>query len=260
VTSLYDQPLVYRMFFDSWTADVPFYRALASAQGGEVLECGIGAGRLALALAREGHRVHGVDLDASMLASLSTRLADEPPEVRPRVTFERADVKTMKLGRTFPLIVAPFNGIAHQHRREDLRAFLEGVRAHLAPSGLFAFDVWIPDPRLMMGSVADSPRFRDPRTGTPTRCTERQRYDAISQVLTVEMELTSIDAVDQPERLSLSLRQLFPEETRILLEACGFEVVFRTSRFTPMIAGARAVEDEGADERGEMLAWVCRIP
>jgi SAM-dependent methyltransferase len=255
--SLYEQPLVYRMFFDAWTADVPFYRGLAEAQGGDVLECGIGAGRLALALAREGHRVHGVDLDASMLANLATRLADEPEEVRARVTFERADVKTMKLGRRFPVIVAPFNGMAHQHRREDLIAFLEGVRAHLAPGGLFAFDLWIPDPRLMMGSIADSPRFRDPRTGAPTRCTERQRYDAITQVLTVEMELTGLDE-SAPERLSLSLRQLFPEETRILLEANGFAVVFRTSRFTPMVAGARGVEDEREDERGEMLAWVCR--
>ena len=256
--SLYEQPLVYRMLFDAWTADVPFYRALAEAQRGEVLECGIGAGRLALLLAREGHRVHGVDLDASMLANLATRVADEPKDVRARITFERADVKTMRLDRTFPLVVAPFNGIAHQHRREDLVAFLEGVRAHLAPGGLFAFDLWIPDPRLLLGSVAESPRFPDPRTGTPTRCTERKRYDTISQVLTVEIELTSIDHEDAPERLTLSLRQLFPEETRILLEGQGFEVLFRTSRFAPMVPGARGVEDERDDERGEMLAWVCR--
>lgn len=256
--SLYEQPALYRMLFDAWTADVPFYRALAERQAGEILECGIGAGRLALSLARAGHRVHGVDLDASMLGNLATRIAEEPPEVRSRVTFERNDVKTMRLGRTFPLVIAPFNGIAHQHLRQDLVAFLEGVRAHLSPSGLFAFDLWIPDPRLMMGSAADSPRFRDPRTGTPTRCTERQRYDAISQVLTVELELTSIEREDAPERLTLSLRQLFPEETRILVEGQGFEVLFRTSCFAPMVEGARCLEEERDDERGEMLAWVCR--
>src|SRR4051812_36887764 len=108
------------MLFDSYEADVPFYRALAEKQGGDVLECGIGAGRLALSLARVGHRVHGVELDASMLANLATRVAAEPPDVRARVTFEQADVKTMTLGRTFSLVVAPFNGMAHQHRREEL--------------------------------------------------------------------------------------------------------------------------------------------
>jgi SAM-dependent methyltransferase len=255
VRSLYEQPAIYRMLFDGWTADVPFYRSIAAE--GVTLECGIGAGRLAIALAREGRAVHGVDLDASMLASLSERLEREPPEVRARVTFERADVKTMRLGRRFSRVVAPFNGIAHQHRREELAAFLEGVRAHLEDDGLFAFDVWLPDPRVLLGGVSESPRFRDPRTGVPTRCTERRKYDPITQVLTVETELVSIDAEDAPERLSLTLRQLFPEETRILLESHGFRVIHCTSRFEPFAPGARGVEDETEEERGEMLAWVC---
>ncbi len=254
--SLYEQPLVYRMLFDAHSADVPFYAELARACGGTTLECGVGIGRIAIALAREGYRVHGVDVDASMLAHLRQRLEGEARDVAERVSFERADVKTMRLDRTFPLIVAPFNGMAHQHRREDLVAYLESVRAHLAPGGLFAFDLWIPDPQVLLGGVADSPRFFDPRTGAPTRCTERKRYDAITQVLTVEMELTSIDREDAPERLSLSLRQLFPEETAMLLDACGFEVVHRTSRFTPI--GGPGVDREGEDERGELLAWVCR--
>lgn len=252
--SLYEQPRIYRMLFDAHAADLPFYADLARRQGGTALECGVGTGRVALALAREGLRVHGVDVDASMLDALRERLGHEDHSARERVTFERADVKTMRLGRTFPLVMAPFNGMAHQHRREDLVAFLDGVRAHLAPGGLFAFDLWIPDPQVLVGGVADSPRFPDPRTGTPTRCTERKRYDPITQVLTIELELTSIDREDAPERLSLSLRQLFPEETRLLLDACGFEVVHRTSRFTPI--GGPGVEREG--EHGELLAWVCR--
>ncbi len=260
--SLYAQPLVYRMLFDAIDVDVPFYRALGErfASTRPTLECGVGAGRMALAFARAGLSLHGVDVDASMLADLRRRLDAEPGELRARVSCEEADVRTMRLERRFPLVISPFNSLAHQLSLGELRAFFQGVRAHLEDDGVFAFDLWIPDPNTLRGAVADSPRFLDPRTGVPTRCTERKTYDPFTQVLTVDLELRHVDLEDGDagEHLSLRLRQIFPEEARLLVESCGFEVLHRTSRFSTFVEGAPQLEDEAEDERGDMIAWVCR--
>jgi hypothetical protein len=60
------------------------------------------------------------------------------------------------------------------------------------------------------------------------------------------------------EVLTLTQRQLFPEETLALLRAHGFEVVWRTSAFRPPPAeGARGDHLEPPDRRGALLAYVC---
>src|SRR5207302_1685670 len=76
--SLYDEPELYRMLFDGWTADLDFYRRLAADAKGEILECGVGTGRVAIDLARCGHRVHGVDVEPRMLDRLALTLRGEP--------------------------------------------------------------------------------------------------------------------------------------------------------------------------------------
>ena len=95
------------------------------------------------------------------------------------------------------------------------------------------------------------------KAGTVVRCTETHRYDQSTRLLTMELAITSLDS-DSPEVLSLTLRQIFPEEMTPLLEDAGFEVLFRTSRFSPYAPGAKGFDEESEDERGEMLAWVCR--
>jgi SAM-dependent methyltransferase len=236
--SLYDAPALYAMLYDGWTADLDFYRSLAATARGDVLECGIGTGRVALDLARRGHRVHGVDVEAAMLERLALTLRGEPALVD-RVTFERADVRTMDLGRRFPLVIAPFNGVAHQRTPDELRAFFSGVARHLAPGGVFAFDSWIVDDAQKKGRVSDSPRFRDPRSGEPLRCTETVRWDESTRTLHVTFDLHHLDR-DAPERLALQLRVVEPIETRALLAAAGF----------------RSVEDV---DLGEMRGWRCAI-
>ena len=88
--SLYDVPELYQLLFDGWTADLDFYRGLARVAPGPILECGVGAGRLAIDLARRGHRVHGVDVEPRMLAvAIAGRAA--LAEARPKLESLRSD-------------------------------------------------------------------------------------------------------------------------------------------------------------------------
>jgi len=145
----------------------------------------------------------------------------------------------MDLGRRFPLVVAPFNGIAHQRTHDELRAFLSGVVRHLSPGGVFAFDTWQLDEAHKRGRVSDSPRFRDPRDGAPVRCTETVLWDEPSRTLHVTFDVHHLDR-EAPESLSLQLRVLDAAETRALLVEAGFS----------------SVQDV---DLGEMRGWIARL-
>ena len=61
-------------------------------RGRRVLDIGCSQGILGILLAREGHEVTGIDLDAKVIAEARAYLASEPPEVRDRVRLIHGDV------------------------------------------------------------------------------------------------------------------------------------------------------------------------
>src|SRR6185295_11400904 len=95
------------------TQDVRFYVETALRYGGPVLELGVGTGRVAFALAQAGVEVLGVDAMPSMLAHARARGARLPRAVRARVELRRGDMRALRLGRRFPLVIAPFNAFTH---------------------------------------------------------------------------------------------------------------------------------------------------
>jgi ubiquinone/menaquinone biosynthesis C-methylase UbiE len=71
----------------------------------ELLEPGIGMGRIAVPLAEHGYHVHGVDTSEAMLATLAKRLTKH--QMRLRVSYQVADVERLPFasGR-FDIVVA----------------------------------------------------------------------------------------------------------------------------------------------------------
>jgi SAM-dependent methyltransferase len=121
-------------------ADVGFYRELARRAGGPVLELGCGTGRVLAAIAADGLARTGVDASPEMLAVLRERAGED-------VELVCADMRGFDLGgRRFPLIFSAFRAFQHLITVEDQLRCLARVRAHLAPGGCFAFDVFNPRP------------------------------------------------------------------------------------------------------------------
>ena len=223
--SLYDDPSYYRLLFDRRSHDLPFYEQLAKESSGTILELGVGTGRVAIALARAGHSIVGVDSSDEMLEVLAEQLHAEPSELRGRVATTRGDARTVDLGRRFPLVLFPFNGLAHQRQQLALEQLLANVIRHLEPDGRFAFDVTVPDPALLKGATSTAPWFRHPRTGDVCRCDETASYDPATQVLTCTATIRWMEVEREPQTLRWQLRQFQPAETLRLLERAGFEVV-----------------------------------
>ncbi len=121
-----------------YTADLPLWRELAEAEPGPVLDVGAGAGRVALDLARAGHEVTALDLDAGLLAELAARAEDAGVSVR----TEQADAAGFELeGPPYGLILVPMQTVQLLPGRAARAAFLASARDHLAAGGLLALAV-----------------------------------------------------------------------------------------------------------------------
>jgi SAM-dependent methyltransferase len=222
----YADPAYYDKTYAKRRTDVEYYVRLAKrARACRVLEYGVGSGRIALELARAGVEVYGVDLSRPMLERLAARLAAEPETVRGRVSVRHGDMRGVRLGKRFPLVIAPFNVVLHLYTRADVERFLSRVREHLAPGGRFVFDWSMPqaddlclDPNRRYGA----PPIRHPTTGQLVRYAERFDYDPLSQVLLIWMEF--MPESGKPWQVPLAHRQFFPQEMCELLHYSGFRV------------------------------------
>lgn len=225
----YEDAALYDHEYKRRRDDVRWYRALAEKELGKpdrkkaILELGCGSGRTLLPLARDGWRMVGVDFSQTMLDRCQARLARVPSA---RVELVRGDFREVALGRRFALVICPFNAFMHLYTRDDVERFLAVVRAHLAPGGLFAFDVLNPD----LAWLSRDPtrrwartRFRHPRTGKITYYSTSLTYDAAVQVAFMRIYYEPASG-GRTRMVRLTHRQFFPLELAALLHYNGFTV------------------------------------
>lgn len=219
--------------------DVSFYVDLAKrvlgGKPGPILELACGSGRLTVPLVRAGHSVVGLDLSTSMLQRMAARLTRLGGPARARTTLIRADMRQFALGTRFPLIVMAFNSFEHLYTRVDVSQCLERVREHLAPGGLFVFDVQNPslpwlcrDPDKRWAKT----KFTHPVTGERLLYSTNHEYDPVSQIALIRLYYEPLEpGAGVPRVVTLSQRKFFPAELEALLHASGFTVPERYGDF-----------------------------
>jgi SAM-dependent methyltransferase len=224
-SSLYDDPELY----DRLTPPGPcaaFYDSVIPA-GASVLELGCGTGRLTLSLASQGRRVTGLDQSPAMLAAARRKAGLAGVDV----TWIAGDMAGFDLGRRFDAIVVSCNSLGHLTTPKQLQGCLSAVRDHLAPDGLFAFDIVNPQPR-ELGRPTLERRRRAPEG---LRLREEVRYDPVSRVRAAHWRVHDRDG--SVTEVDLNLRQFFPDEAPALLAQAGLMMrerygEFDRSRFT----------------------------
>src|SRR3954470_9386576 len=124
--------------------DLPLYRELAAAQGGEVLELACGSGRVLVPLVRAGNRVMGLDASAAMLALAREKLVAAGSEVAERARLVEDDMRDFRLGHTFDFALVAVKSFAYLQTAADQLEALACIASHLRPGGLLALDLLHP--------------------------------------------------------------------------------------------------------------------
>jgi SAM-dependent methyltransferase len=228
---------LYDGLFERWmgklAADLPMILEVAKqAKGrGPVLELGVGPGRVAIALARSGHRVVGVDDSKPMLAALEARLAGERAAVRARVTWLRQDLRRLRLPRArFRLALLAFNTLCHFESMADQDRVLAGAARALVRGGWLWLSVFRMDHGRPAGVVRAEPSplpGTDPAfPGSRTEVFFQQTFEPAIQVTAARFWLDTVapDGLVRRQSTELRLRWFERFELERLLAAHGFEV------------------------------------
>ena len=210
------------------TDDLALYSRLARTHPGAILDVGCGTGRILIHLARQGHRVHGIDNDSAMLARLESKLAHQP-QLREKLTYTQGDAKTHAFERQFSLVLLSYNALMHFAEQSAQLALLRNLRACLADGGCLAIDLPNPAPAFAAddtGALTWEREFLDPDSGNLVMLQSVSWLDRAAQLLDVDWVYDAMDGDGVVRRLIARhrLRYFFLAELRLLLAQCGFQL------------------------------------
>ena len=209
--------------------DVEFYHGLCRASCGPVLEIGVGTGRIALPLARQGMEVVGIDLNEPMLKVAQRKALDAAP-LDGSLKLIQADMRNFDLKRLFPVVTIPARTLLLATTEDDQLRTLCCAARHLESEGTLAFNLFYPDPEML----ADSPEeefllevVEKPEGGRYV-LTAKNRFDTKSQLnngVQIAEELDADGEVIRREELAVAVRYLYPDQVIELCERAGLEVI-----------------------------------
>jgi SAM-dependent methyltransferase len=211
-----------------FTEDLPFWADLAREHGGPVLELGCGTGRVLLHLAREGFEVVGVDSSAEMIARARRRI-DLQKKTAGRIQIVEGNFSSLALGKTFPLVILPFNTFAHLTADSDLQAALGAISSHLAPGGRVVLA--LPNPIPIFGTPSEGlvleRTFRDEERNLSIQQFSSLRLDRVAQLGHILWLYDEIDSTGRVTRASVPmvLRYFFPNELKMLFGQAGLRLL-----------------------------------
>ncbi|MEI6136131.1 MAG: methyltransferase domain-containing protein [Chloroflexota bacterium] len=200
--------------------DIEFYRDLAVASGGPVVELGVGTGRIAIPTAAAGVEVIGIDLVPEMLEVARTRA--EAAGVTSMLRLVEGDMRTFTVETPVPLVTIPFRAFLHNLEDADQLETLRACHRALLPGGRLALNVFNPDLSIARRWAGRSERHYEPFDAAG-KVEVHNDFDIrpARQTVTSKLRWREDGAV---RRGSLTLRYVGREEMEALLAATGFEV------------------------------------
>ncbi len=137
----YAEAAFYDYTWDSLKADIRFYnRRLKGSK--RILDLMCGTGRVALALARAGFEVDGIDESAAMLRRARQKARSEPPSVRRRLHWHQSSLTRAKMGRGHDAAIIAVDSYGLILPSKDRVRALQHIHDALRPGGklLLALD------------------------------------------------------------------------------------------------------------------------
>ena len=198
--------------YDPWsvsvTEDVDFYVEEARAAGGDVVELGVGTGRIAIPIAAAGIRVIGVDSSRGMLDVCAEQARARG--VERFLDLRLGDLRDPPVDERVPLVVCPFRSFLHLLSEEDRRRGVAAVFRLLVPGGRFVFDVFAPG--------------ADDIAETHGRWIEREPGIFEQAVWDVDERTLTLSVRGKVGSSTMKLAWLHPVEWSALLRDAGFDI------------------------------------
>ncbi|MGH2353333.1 MAG: class I SAM-dependent methyltransferase [Chloroflexota bacterium] len=223
-------------------AELAFWDQLAAETGGNALELAAGSGRVAIALARKGHHVVGLELSEGMLARARARTQRLPAAAAERLEWVQGDMASFDLPtRQFGLIFVAYNSFWLLDTVEAQADCLRCAARHLAPAGRLVLDLFPPNADDFQDDTGIVQRLPAQHHGRGVLRIKDYTYDPARRVATSDVryyaegpQTGATAAMFAAFRYGLRLAP--PEEVQALLETEGYvvEATYGTYRRDPL--------------------------
>jgi len=137
---------LYDYEYAGFDSDIYFYleRLRTTRIHGLILDLGAGTGRVALALARAGYFVVGLDNSPAMLRRARGNRRRLAGEAALRVKFSQQDMTGFRFRRSFAAAIISFSTLAMLTAPEQRLSCLTRIHEHLEPGGMLFIDLFAP--------------------------------------------------------------------------------------------------------------------
>jgi cyclopropane fatty-acyl-phospholipid synthase-like methyltransferase len=223
-TSYDETASFYDLFAES--DDIQFFVEQAAEAGHQCLELGVGTGRVAVELAKRGHRVVGIDISAGMLAVARDKIAREANHVDGRISVIRTDMRCFALRRRFDLLYSPGGGFQECLTKDDMDRCLERVRCHMKPKARLVLAIWLPslDRKYGVRDFEEHEVTRDGRTVIRSIVWQEAREGMLPTIEIFHQVFTG-ERLKEEHRVSTVVNILDPKQLRRTLSDGGFEML-----------------------------------
>jgi SAM-dependent methyltransferase len=213
-----------------YSAEVSYIEALvrehAHSGAVSILELGSGTGRHAIELASRGYSVHGIDFSPRMVTLAEARKSALPEELKGKIRFSLGDVRSVRVGARFDVVLALFHVASYQTTNDDVRAFIATAREHMLPGGVLIFDFWY-GPAVLWQRPEVRIKRADTDSGWIVRIAEPiPQYDENCVVVKYEM-IAFLKKTGVPTRVSEEHKMRFFSlpDLRLFAELAGIEIL-----------------------------------
>lgn len=194
-------------------------------QSRTLLDLGCGTGRHDFLLAEHGYHVTGVDMSADMLKVANAERARRHAAAGLAPEFAQGDVRTVRLGRRFDVVVSLFHVMSYQTSNADLLAAFTTLREHLAPGGVILFDAWygptvLSDRPVVRVKRLSGDGFDVTRLAEPVLHPNENVVDVNYQIMITDRQSGKLQQLEETHRM----RYLFVPEVQALLERAGLRL------------------------------------
>ena len=205
----------YEEIFPLKEATLSFIRSFLKGDRSRILDTGCAVGQLAAALARDGHDVTGVDLDAAMIETARKDAANRGL----KVDFETMDMMEIDAhfaSHSFDMALCLGNTMVHLQSPEEIGRFIKKVFDLLKKHGTFIVQVVNYD-HVLAGGITELPVIDTPHV----RFERHYIYDRTNHIIHFQTRFTLKEEEKHFEDEVL-LYPLTRNELDSLIKAAGF--------------------------------------
>ncbi|MBA31656.1 MAG: hypothetical protein CL748_03910 [Chloroflexi bacterium] len=204
-----------------------YYTEISKNIEGNILEIGVGTGRIAIRLAEIGKTIIGIDSSSEMIEKAKEKISEK--KLSKKITLIIADMLNFNLDEKFNLIIIPANTLLLCNDEEEQTKVLINCQKHLTDNGKLIFNVYYPDNEMINENNNEKFMFNtvNIKNGGRYILYSKNDFDIISQTNESTQFIEKVDHngnVLFQKKLKVKTRYLYPEDIIKLCEKSNLSV------------------------------------